>query len=75
MLRLTMPIFVSGIGSAMEVSPVPFHYPIASPVSGISDSQKLASDWLRVGHSLYASMRSEDAEKLSEERQETAEAR
>lgn len=70
-----MPIFTAGMGSALEVAPVPFHYPIASPVSGIADAQKLASDWLRVGHSLFASMRSVDQEKLSEERQEATQAR
>ena len=72
MRRLTMPIFFAGMGSALEVCPLPFLYNIQRPFGDLSDGQRLASDWLRVGHALYTSLGSQDTERVSDNRKEPA---
>jgi hypothetical protein len=53
---LTIPIFLAGVGSAIEVYPVPYLYTIRRPFDGLTDGQLLASDWHRVGQALYSAM-------------------
>jgi len=76
MLRHVIPIFFSGIGSALEVYPVPLLYPIRRYFDGLTDSQLLASDWYRVGHALYSATGSTRcAQDASGEEQEAGTAR
>lgn len=75
MLGHTLPIFVAGIGSALEVYPVPLLYPIRRHFDGLTDAQLLASDWYRVGHALYSAMGSAGAENAVGEEQETTASR
>ena len=56
MLRYTIPLFVAGMGSALEVYPVPHQYIVRSIWGGLGDGQRLASDWYRVGHALYSTI-------------------
>jgi hypothetical protein len=51
-----MPLFLAGIGSALEIYPVPHAYIVRRPFQGLSDAQLLASDWNRVGQALYSAM-------------------
>ncbi len=57
-MRYTVPIFFAGMGSALEIYPVPHVYTIRRFPDGLSDAQRLASDWYRVGHALYSVMNS-----------------
>lgn len=58
MRPLTIPLFISSIGSALDFYPVPFLFEVRRPHYGFSDAQLLASDWNRVGQAIYCSMNS-----------------
>ena len=57
------------MGSALEIYPVPHTYTIKSYYGGLSDTQKIASDWYRVGSAFYSIMNS-GAENSSVEEKE-----
>ena len=63
MLRYTLPFFLSGFGSALEICPIQRLYPIRRYTDGLTDSQRLASDWYRVGYSIYSAIGAVPAEK------------
>ena len=56
MRPLTMPLFLAGFGSALEIYPLPHVYIVRRPFSGLSDAQLIASDWNRVGQAMYSAM-------------------
>jgi hypothetical protein len=49
-----LPFFLGGIGSVLDLYPVPHTYTIRRPFEGLNDAQRLALDWYLVGHSLYS---------------------
>jgi hypothetical protein len=72
MLPQTLPIFLSGVGSVLEVCPVPHVYQVRSIFAGLTDSQRLASDWYRVGYALYSAIGVVASENAIGQEQETA---
>jgi hypothetical protein len=52
----TLPIFLVGIGSALDVFPASVVHTVQRPFAGYSDAQLLASDWYRVGQAFYGAM-------------------
>jgi hypothetical protein len=75
MSRYTLPFFLAGMGSALEVWPAPCLFPVRRYPDGLTDAQRLASDWYRVGHSLYSAIGSLNAEKTGGEEESTGETR
>ena len=63
----TFPSFVGGMGSALEIYPVPHTYVIRSPFAKLTDAQRLASDWYRVGRALYYALDVAKSERRVEE--------
>jgi hypothetical protein len=61
-MRYTLPIFLGGVGSALEVFPVPHLYKVRRFPEGLNDAQRLALDWYLVGHALYSAIDSTDLE-------------
>lgn len=51
-----LPLFLSGMGSSLEIYPVPHVYPFQRHLPELNDAQRLASDWYRVGHALYSAI-------------------
>jgi hypothetical protein len=68
-------LFLSGVGSALEICPPAFSYPIGRQFPPLNDAQRLASDWYRVGHALYSAIGRADTESHGVEKQERAQAR
>jgi hypothetical protein len=65
-----LPLFVAGIGSALEIYPIPHIFQFQRPFAGLTDDQLLASDWYRVGRALQKALNSQDAETSRGEEQE-----
>jgi hypothetical protein len=65
MRPLTIPFFVCGVGSVLEMYPVPMAYHVERPSATMTDAQRLASDWQRVGRALSAAMTTARAESTS----------
>jgi hypothetical protein len=62
MRRYTIPYFFAGIGSTLELFPLPIVFK-GSPLSeGTSDAQRIASDWYRVGWAIYSAIESSELE-------------
>lgn len=56
MMTYTKSYFVSGIGSALEVYPIPIAFAPRRHCPEATDAQRLASDWYRVGRAIYSTM-------------------
>lgn len=69
MNRLSIPFFLGGMGSSLEVYPVSYLYPIQRYFP-LADTQLLASDWFRVGHAIYSVLETVGAEARGGEEQE-----
>jgi hypothetical protein len=54
--RYTTTFFLAGVSSVLEVYPVPQRIVVHRFPQGLTDAQRLATDWYRVGQSLYASI-------------------
>lgn len=64
---------MAGIGSALEVYPVPVTFAVRRYWEGLTDAQRLASDWHRVGRAIYSVIGSPELEDADgEERKTTA---
>jgi hypothetical protein len=74
-MRYSIPLFIGGIGCALEVYPVPHLYVIRSEWGSLTDAQRLASDWYRVGHALYSALDKTNAEHAVGKAEETADIR
>ena len=72
MLRYTVPLFVAGMGSALELCPLPYRVVVQRQFVGLSDAQRLASDWYRVGYALYSSIDAISAERAVETEKDNA---
>jgi hypothetical protein len=76
MVQMTKSLFLSGIGCSLELYPVPHVYIIQRPFGPLTDAQRLASDWHRVGHALYSAMNtSKPGKEIVKEENEPATAR
>jgi hypothetical protein len=51
-----LPIFLSGVGSSLELWPLPQSRIVTRMHPQLTDAQRLASDWQRVGHALYSAI-------------------
>ena len=49
-----LPLFLGGMGSVLEVYPVPHVYTFRRQFDSLNDAQRLAMDWYLVGHALYS---------------------
>jgi hypothetical protein len=61
MLPLMGSIFLSGMGSAVEIYPSPVMVVITRPDPNASDADRIASDWRRVGQALSNAIEAEVA--------------
>lgn len=48
--------FLAGIGGALEVYPLPIRFSVRQPSAGLTDAQRLASDWYRVGGAIRSAI-------------------
>ena len=64
MNKYTFPFFLSGIGSALEVYPLPITFQHTQYSQDTTDAQRLASDWYRVGWAIYSAIESPNLESL-----------
>jgi|GEM_PF-4346539 len=62
MRKTSLGFFLAGIGSALEVYPIPHLQPIGRQFSGMTDAQRLLSDWNRVGQALCSAIDSSGME-------------
>ena len=56
MMSFRASFFVSGIGSALEVYPLPVTITARRHCPDATDAQRLASDWYRVGWAINSAM-------------------
>ena len=73
MMSYKTSFFVAGIGSALEVYPIPITIAVRRQCPEATDAQRLASDWYRVGTAIYSAMEPVKLEDLGgEDRKITA---
>lgn len=70
MRPLTIPMFLCGMGSVLEIYPVPYLYQFHRHRPDLSDAQRLANDWRRVGEAMYSAMGSLSPEQAGEQAQQ-----
>lgn len=70
-----LPFFLGGMGSVLDLYPVPHTYTIRRQHEGLTDAQRLALDWYLVGHSLYSVIGASSSETTGGEQKESADKR
>ena len=56
MRSLLVPVFLQGLGSALEIAPAASLFPFQRLNPDLSDGQRLASDWQRVGNAMRSAI-------------------
>lgn len=74
MIGFNLPTFVCGVGSVLEVYPVPHLYNFQRHMPELSDAQRLAGDWNRVGQALYTALDAVAGEPHEQEEEQAARA-
>ncbi len=67
----TIPLLICSLGSVLEIYPPPMYYGVGAPFGKLTAAQCLASDWIRVGQTLYSAMNSAGTDHVSVKERQT----